>query len=57
MPLWSREPVGSANPLWIAFHEWIAMMRDVASSRTLGEAFGYLFSRPDWRPDVRAENA
>jgi sterol desaturase/sphingolipid hydroxylase (fatty acid hydroxylase superfamily) len=49
------KPVGSANPIWIAFHEWIAMMRDVASSRTLGEAFGYLFGRPDWRPDVRAE--
>ncbi len=39
-------PVGSFNPLRIAFHEWIAMARDFARARTWRERVGQLFGRP-----------
>jgi sterol desaturase/sphingolipid hydroxylase (fatty acid hydroxylase superfamily) len=31
------------NPLWIAFHEWVALARDVAKSGSLREALKHLF--------------
>ncbi|MEM9169962.1 MAG: sterol desaturase family protein [Pseudomonadota bacterium] len=39
------------NPLKIAFHEWIAIARDVLSARSLKEAWGYTFGPPGWSPD------
>jgi sterol desaturase/sphingolipid hydroxylase (fatty acid hydroxylase superfamily) len=41
----------SFNPLRIAFHEWIAMGRDVLRARRLREALGYVFLAPGWSPD------
>ena len=38
------------NPLRIAFHEYAAIGRDVARSRSLGEALGYVFRGPGWKP-------
>jgi sterol desaturase/sphingolipid hydroxylase (fatty acid hydroxylase superfamily) len=43
--------VNSHNPFVIAFHEWIAMGKDLAGARSLREIVGYLFARPGWRPD------
>ena len=42
--------LGSYNPLVIASHEYVAIARDVASARSLGEALGYVFRGPGWRP-------
>jgi len=39
------------NPLKIAFHEWFAILRDVAGSRSLREVLGYTWGRPGWSPD------
>jgi hypothetical protein len=43
--------LGTFNILKIAFHEWIAIARDVASARSIREVFGYLFAPPGWSPD------
>jgi sterol desaturase/sphingolipid hydroxylase (fatty acid hydroxylase superfamily) len=43
--------IDSYNPLRIAFHEWLALFRDLARARSLREALGYVFGPPGWRPD------
>jgi sterol desaturase/sphingolipid hydroxylase (fatty acid hydroxylase superfamily) len=43
------------NPLRIAFHEWIAIARDIWRSRRMSDAFGYLFGPPGWSPDGSRE--
>lgn len=45
------KPITSYNPVAIAFHEWQAIARDLLTARSLGEALGYLFGPPGWRPD------
>jgi hypothetical protein len=45
------KPLTVYNPLTIAFHEWLAIARDVGHSRSLREAVGYLFGPPGWRAD------
>ncbi len=45
------ERVTSYNPLYIAFHAWIGLGRDLLSARSLREIGGYLFGPPGWRPD------
>jgi len=47
--------VGSFNPLWIAFHEWVAMGRDLLGARSLREAVGLTLGPPGWRADGRGE--
>lgn len=39
-------PVGTLNPLVIAFHEWIAMARDFCRARSWPARFTQLFGRP-----------
>jgi len=39
-------PVGSLNPMRIAFHEWGAIARDVVGARSLGEGLRQVFGRP-----------
>ncbi len=39
------------NPIRIAFHEWIAMFRDLAAARSPREAAGIVFGPPGWRAD------
>jgi hypothetical protein len=39
------------NPLRIAFHEWAAIIRDLASARSAREVWGYLWGPPGWSPD------
>lgn len=49
--------IDTYNPLRIAFHEWAAIARDVASARSLREAAGYLFGPPGWSPDGSRETS
>jgi sterol desaturase/sphingolipid hydroxylase (fatty acid hydroxylase superfamily) len=51
------EPLRSNNPIVIAFHEWVALMRDLIRARTWGERWSYLFGPPGWRPDQHAADA
>ncbi len=44
----------SHNPVTIAFHEWIAIGRDLRTARSLREVLGYVFGPPGWRPDSTA---
>ena len=39
------------NPLRIASHEWIAMFRDAAGARSLGDALRTLLKPPGWSAD------
>ncbi len=39
------------NPIKIAFHEWVAILKDVAGARGLREVLGYTWGRPGWSPD------
>ncbi|MEO0400435.1 MAG: sterol desaturase family protein [Pseudomonadota bacterium] len=43
--------IGVFNPFVIAFHEWIAIARDVISAKSWREVSGYLFGPPGWSPD------
>ena len=43
--------LGTFNPLRIAFHEWVGIIRDVATAKSLKEVWGYTFGPPGWSPD------
>ncbi len=45
------------NPLIVAVHEFWGIIRDVARSRSLGEALGYMFRPPGWSPDGSRETS
>lgn len=45
----------SYNPIYVEFHVWWAMVRDVASSRSLREVVGYVFGAPGWAPDGKGQ--
>ena len=42
-------PLRTYNPFKIAFHEWLAIARDVRGARTVSEAVQYLFRPPGWQ--------
>jgi sterol desaturase/sphingolipid hydroxylase (fatty acid hydroxylase superfamily) len=50
-------PVGSYNPLEIAFHQWVQMARDVAASRGWRARLRQAFGRPDESLGVPASRA
>jgi len=39
------------NPFRIAFHEWMAMIRDLGTARSLREAAWLVMGPPGWKPD------
>ena len=43
--------LGDFNIFRVAFHEWIAIDKDLAGSRSIREVVGYLFGPPGWSPD------
>ena len=44
--------IGSFNPLFVAFHEWIAMFSDVLISKTsFGKKLLYFIKPPGWKHD------
>jgi sterol desaturase/sphingolipid hydroxylase (fatty acid hydroxylase superfamily) len=44
-------PVTTYNPVRINFQPWIGMAKDLASARSFGDAWMFLFGAPGWRPD------
>lgn len=49
--------VSSRNPLAINVGPWIGLAKDLASARSLREAWMYLFGPPGWRPDGKGLTA
>ena len=45
------KPLRSYNPIWIAFHDWVAMARDVWQATTWRARFMHVFGPPGWRAD------
>jgi len=43
--------IGTFNPIRIAFHEWVAIFRDLSERAPLSVKFKYLFGAPGWRAD------
>jgi len=43
-------PLLSNNPVVIAFHEWVALARDVWNARSWRDRWFYIFGPPGWRP-------
>jgi len=44
-------PLRSNNPIFIAFHEWMALARDLWRARSWRERWSYLVGPPGWQPD------
>ncbi|MBE9214927.1 sterol desaturase family protein [Plectonema cf. radiosum LEGE 06105] len=44
-------PINSDNPLKIALHEWIQILKDIVSTHSWKERFCYVFASPDWKPN------
>jgi len=45
------QPLRSNNPVFIAFHEWIALVRDLWRARSWRDRWWYLVGPPGWEPD------
>ena len=45
------------DPITIAFHEWVAMARDVRRARTWRDRVGYVLRPPGWSPDGSRQTA
>ncbi len=43
--------VTTHNPIRINFEPWIGLAKDLASARSLADAWMFLFGPPGWRPD------
>jgi hypothetical protein len=44
--------ISSYNPLYVAFHEWINLFRDIFTSNTsLTNRLKYFSKPPGWKPD------
>lgn len=43
--------IDSYNPVWVAFHEWVGIARDVWNAPTLAAAVSYVAAPPGWSPD------
>ena len=42
--------IGTFNPLRVAFHEWVAVWRDVRGAANWRARLGYMFKGPGWGP-------
>ncbi len=49
--------LGDFNILRVAFHEWIAIGKDLLTARSPKEAFLYVFGPPGWSPDGGRDTA
>lgn len=45
------------NPILVAFHEWVGIVRDLASARSWRERRGYFLGPPGWSPDGSRETS
>jgi sterol desaturase/sphingolipid hydroxylase (fatty acid hydroxylase superfamily) len=48
--------IRSYNPLWIAFHYWVQMAREIRRDPRLSNALGVLFRGPEWQPPGQDDN-
>ena len=46
--------IDSFNPLYVVFHEYVAVLRDAWRAPRLREKLGYLFHGPGWTPAAQA---
>jgi hypothetical protein len=46
-------PLRTNNPLTIAFHEWINLVRDLLVARRTGDVYRALFAPPSARADPK----
>ncbi|HUX73610.1 MAG TPA: sterol desaturase family protein [Steroidobacteraceae bacterium] len=51
------ENIRTFNPIRIAFHEWLAIFRDLCAARSLRETAGVVFGPPGWRADGRGRTS
>jgi sterol desaturase/sphingolipid hydroxylase (fatty acid hydroxylase superfamily) len=49
--------IASFNPVYAAFHEFVAVFRDALRGGSLRDALGYLLRPPGWRPGGRGATA
>ncbi len=49
--------LGTHNPLKICLHEWVGIVKDVSSARSLREVIGYWLGPPGWSPDGSRETS
>lgn len=49
--------LGTHNPLKICLHEWVGIVKDVASAKSLREVIGYWLGPPGWSPDGSRESS
>jgi sterol desaturase/sphingolipid hydroxylase (fatty acid hydroxylase superfamily) len=42
--------INTYNPMKIGYHEFVDIVRDVRSARTVGNRFRFVLGRPGWRP-------
>ncbi len=42
--------IDTQNPIRIVFSEWVALLRDLRSARSMRDALGYAFAKPGWAP-------
>ena len=48
-------PVNSYNPIWLNFHEWVDIFKDVGKSRSFKEAWAMINTRPSDLERVKVE--
>jgi sterol desaturase/sphingolipid hydroxylase (fatty acid hydroxylase superfamily) len=49
--------IDTLNPVKIAFSEWIALIRDLRSARSIGQAARYAFGKPGWSPEGNGQTS
>ena len=49
--------VNTFNPVRIAFHEWVNLVRDVKRSKSLSNSLKYLLNPPGWSHDGSTKTA
>ncbi len=49
--------LGTHNPLKICLHEWVGIVKDVSSAKSLREVIGYWLGPPGWSPDGSRESS
>jgi sterol desaturase/sphingolipid hydroxylase (fatty acid hydroxylase superfamily) len=49
--------IESYNPIVIAFHEWVALFKDVWNADSFKAAWSYIFRSPGWQPDGQGPTA
>ena len=45
-----KKDINTYNVFTIAFHEWIALFKDLCSSKAFTNALSYFFKPPGWQP-------